>query len=286
MSNEVNVILPSGCWIDGECFREARIRLLPGDDEAFLYEIGNGFLPAQWTTAILARCLAGIGPRHDVDEDLIRSLCAGDREALLLHLRRLMFGERMQCTLVCPNRDCGETMEIELSTSSLILSPYPCELRYHEAVFEDGGQSWRVRFRLPTGSDQEAAAGLALVDDEAAADLFLRSCILEISNGEGRSVEKISPRLASLISQAMAYLDPQSELRLDLVCPFCNGRYSTIFDTAGYLSQELAMRSEHIYREVHTIAIHYHWSEHEILGLSPGRRRRYLDLIEEERERR
>lgn len=285
MKESADVILPGGCWIDGACFRDARIRPLEGNDEAFLYEIGDGLLPAQWTTAILTRCLEGIGPLERIDEDLVRSISTGDREALLIHLRRLTFGDRMDCTILCPAPACGETMELELYASSLLLPPYPDDLMYHERVFEDGGQPVRVRFRLPTGSDQEAAAGLALADEEAAADLLLRRCISEIRDGAGRDVDGIPPKLAAQVSGAMADLDPQSELRLDLICPFCKGCSSVVFDTAAYFSRELERKVEQIYTEVHTIASHYHWSESEILGLSAGRRRRYLDLIDEDTER-
>ena len=31
--------------------------------------------------------------------------------------------------------------------------------------------------------------------------------------------------------------------------------------------------------EVHALALHYHWSEGEILGLDVRRRRRYLELL-------
>ena len=45
---------------------------------------------------------------------------------------------------------------------------------------------------------------------------------------------------------------------------------------------EIAMPDRRqIYREVHALALRYHWSEDEILELSRARRRLYLDLIDE-----
>ena len=42
---------------------------------------------------------------------------------------------------------------------------------------------------------------------------------------------------------------------------------------------ELADGADALFREVHALARHYHWSEREILGLELSRRRRYLDLL-------
>ncbi|HWM92974.1 MAG TPA: hypothetical protein VN493_19580 [Thermoanaerobaculia bacterium] len=38
-------------------------------------------------------------------------------------------------------------------------------------------------------------------------------------------------------------------------------------------------------REVHELALRYHWSERQILGLALRRRRAYLQLMEEDRDR-
>jgi len=77
----------------------------------------------------------------------------------------------------------------------------------------------------------------------------------------------------------MAELDPQAELLLNLSCPVCGHAFSTVFDTATFLFQELARRAGNLYREVHLLAFHYHWSEAEIMGMTAAKRHRYLDLL-------
>jgi hypothetical protein len=84
----------------------------------------------------------------------------------------------------------------------------------------------------------------------------------------------------------MAALDPQAEITLTLVCPACGAAFSTNFDTASYFIQELKAGMRSLYREVHSLAYHYHWSPTEILGMSAEMRRKFLVLLEEElRER-
>ncbi|HYJ78918.1 MAG TPA: hypothetical protein VEW03_04930 [Longimicrobiaceae bacterium] len=41
------------------------------------------------------------------------------------------------------------------------------------------------------------------------------------------------------------------------------------------------MSADALFRQVHTLALHYHWSQGEILGLTRTCRLRYLALLEE-----
>ena len=119
----VPVTLPSGCWLDGVNYREAGLRPLTGLDEDYMLSLGGNFAPPRWTTALLTLCLTNLGPTSPVTDEIVRGLTVGDREALLLHLRRLMIGERMSCTLRCANSQCGVMLDVELSVSDLLLPP-------------------------------------------------------------------------------------------------------------------------------------------------------------------
>jgi hypothetical protein len=249
---------------------EAELRPLTGEDEAWFLELGRSLLPAQRATLLLARCLVRLGPVSPVPAEAVRSLTVGDREALLLHLRRLTLGETIPCVLRCPDPACGEKMDLDLEVSDLLAPPVAGAQEWHEAVF-DGR---RVRFRLPTGADQEEAAGLARTDLEAAVGLLLRRCIDE-------PVESLPEAVAERLPDLLSELDPQAELTLELTCPVCGHRFSTVFDAGGHVAQELLSQGLRLYREIHLLAFHYHWSERDILAL-PGRKRRlYLDLLGE-----
>ena len=289
MSRTATVLLPGGLWADGECHREADLRPLSGEDEAFLLDAADLLLPAARTTALLARCLTRLGGLEggaQPPEALARALTVGDREALLLHLRRLTVGERLPCVLDCPAPDCGQPMDLDLRVSDLLLPPYAETRAEHEATLGDDGTASRVRFRLPTGADQEAAALLAGSDPRAAADLLLRRCLLGLGVGGGPLVAVTAKTgLPEAIQQdlpdLLARLDPQAELLLSLTCPNCGRAFTALFDAATYLFHEVSGRAAHLYREVHLLAFYYHWSEAEILGMTAIKRQRYLDLLAE-----
>jgi hypothetical protein len=281
MKGTIKVDLPTGLWADGVCSRTALLRPITGEDEAFLLEASASMFPSQWVTALLARCLVSPEDQDRVTEDTVRSLCIGDREALLLHLRRLTFGDRLQCILACPFLECKEKMDLDLNVRNLLLQTYSQNGEWHNARLHDNGHLYDVRFRLPTGADQEAVSGLAQTDLNAASSMLLRRCIGSIAREDDSTVEVIPQSLETQLSSIMSEMDPQAELMLNMTCPACHRNFSVIFDTASYLSKEMASHMEHIYRDVHMLAFYYHWSESEIMGMTQRKRERYLDLLDE-----
>jgi hypothetical protein len=270
------ISLPGGLWLGGAHHRQAELLPVAGADEVLLAEERSS-PPARRVTRLLGRCVRRIGELERVGEETVRALTVGDREALLLHLRRLTLGEAMPCVLACP--DCGEKLDLELQVGDLLLPPYAETRPRWEAVVEG---RHRVHFRLPTGGDQEAAADCVDREGaEAAAALLLRHCVESVEDEEGRSVEDWPAAVARELPARMAELDPQAEISLDLACPACGRRFSALFDTASYFLGELAGDPARLFRQVHSLALHYHWSEPEILALTPRRRRVYLDLLAE-----
>jgi hypothetical protein len=272
------VVLPAGFWLDGIHYREAELRPLTGEDEAFLESVAAR-PPARRATLLLARCLERLGPWETVPPETVASLTVGDREALLLHLRRLTLGDRLQCVLRCPAPACGERMDLDLDVRELLLPPYPDPAPRHDVAIEASGTPWRVRFRLPTGGDQEAAAPLVRSDLAAAIALILRRCIAEIVREDGELAANIPAAVADPLAARMAELDPQAELTLQLNCPVCGAQFSTQLDAATYLFQELTGAKVGLWHEVHLLALYYHWSETEILRLTRQKRRLYLGLL-------
>jgi hypothetical protein len=275
----VSVTLPGGHWMDGVCQREAELRPVCGDDEAFLLDAGESLRPVQKTTALLARCLTRLGPAREMTLDIVRSLTAGDREALLLHLRRLTLGDRLQGVLACPDPSCGRKMDLELKVGELLLAPYAERREHYEVAIAGERSAYQVRFRLPTGADLEATSAVAATDPRRAANQVLHRSVEAVRRDDGQPVDGLPPAVVAALPARMSELDPQAELNLTLSCPECGLAFSALFDTASYFFQELASGVERLYRDVHLLAFHYHWSEAEIMRMTPRKRQRYLGLL-------
>lgn len=246
----------------------AEIRSPTGRDELELVATA-GASPARRATALLARCLVRLDGAAQPGEDGVRQLVIGDREALLLHLRRHTFGDRIGCVVTCPG--CERRMDVDLTVGQLLDRALPTPgVHLHHAG--------RVRFRLPRAGDVEAAADEAGRDPDAAARTLLGRCL------QGIEPESVPPELVEAIEARMVEADPFAETVLSLSCPECGHEFRTWFDPADYLLRELAGRSGALFEEIHQLALHYHWSEADILDLPRSRRLLYLRLLADSQE--
>lgn len=272
MTRPLALTLPHGALAHGCIERRAEIRIPTGEDELHVLDAGRGRVGK--VGALLERCLVRLGD-EPATPDTSGSLVAGDRDALLLHLRAAAFGNRLDCVLECPA--CHERMGLELPIDNLLLAPYPDPQGAYEMEL-DGGR--RVRFRLPTGADLEEAA--ATNGGATGGAVLLRRCLIDMGMSgplPPEAEERLEGSLERSIERSMAELDPQAEITIVVGCRECGREVRSILDPAGLILDELAPGHDELYAEVHSLACHYHWSERDILGLEVPRRRRYLDLI-------
>jgi hypothetical protein len=281
---EAPVILRNGYWQDGACQREVRVCAVAEDDEGLVDQLSAAARPLERDTRLLELCVLGLGREQDVSE-----LSLGDRETLLLHARRLTFGGEIECMLPCP--ECGERMDFQLQVERL-LTPHEAGAppRYFEETMETGGERFRVRFRVPSGADLEDALRVPKRKPREAVQAVLARSVEWVrsegtpengSAGTTISIQQWSAGLAARIGERMADLDPQAETALQLTCPACQHSFTTSFDIGDYFFRELRARELCRYQEVHQLALAYHWSETEILSMSPRKRQIYLDLLAE-----
>jgi hypothetical protein len=276
----VEIILPCGVSVGERWYRSAWLHPVTGHEEDFLLQEGRLLPAAARVTQLITRCLHRLGPVEPVGADMVRRLSVGDREALLLHLRRLTLGDRISCLLSCPA--CGKKMDLDLQIEELLLPPYTQAQMVHETEISDGENSYRVVFRLPNGEDQETAVAQAAESVASAAELVLQRCVEQVTSAEDERLSDLPPVVLRELPEKMAELDPQAEVLLDLICPECETGFVVPFDTADYVCREFAAQEREFYRGVHALSFHYHWNEDSILNLSRRKRQIYLDLLADE----
>lgn len=281
------VRLPVGLFRDGAHCQVASLRPLAGHDEIRLQEAAAaGASRVGLVTDLLAGCTTAIGPIHPVDAGLVDALCIGDREALLLHLRRLTFGDALDLGVACPA--CAGLLDLALNTADLLVPPAePCVAEPVVTADIDGTR-WQVRLRRVTGADLAAQVAVTAVTAEevevevlgSAADTtraLLRRCVLAIDGAPAgaATVETLPPALVATLDLRLAELDPQGEIRLDITCPTCRHPFTALFDAAGQLMAELSAGAGQLIGEIAVIAHAFHWTEHDILALPRPRRQAY-----------
>ncbi|WP_409466620.1 hypothetical protein [Amycolatopsis sp. GA6-003] len=180
----------------------------------------------------------------------VGDLAVGRRDEFLLALRERCFGTAFPCLVDCPS--CGAELELELSSRDLRPSQVDSATVLAVAGYE-------VEFRAVTSRDVlEATSRRALLERCVAGEL--------------------PEAVLAALPEALAAADPQADVRIELDCAVCGHRWASPFDIAGYLWTELEARARRLLYDVHALALAYGWSEAEVLAVSPGRRRRYLEL--------
>jgi hypothetical protein len=246
----------------GRRLRSAELTPLTGFEEEWL-AANPTVASAPAVTRLLSSCLKRLG---DVEPtvDHVRRLLVADREYLMLQLRRITLGEVIAAVLDCPA--CGAKIDVDFSIESI-----PVERRPLDAdIFLVEGDARTLRFRLPVGADQESVCDLS--EEEAAAAL-LQHCLLD------PPAPPLTIEEREAIVTAMERLAPKVDLELDVICPECGHSFLMPFDTTSFILQEFRTSGQQLLREVHSLALLYHWSERDILGLRRDRRRAYLDLL-------
>jgi hypothetical protein len=270
----------------GVLHQEAEVAPLTGREEEFL--AGSRGVPApELVTALLCRAVRRIGTVSPVTPPVARALLVADRLFLLLRVRAATFGERVEGTLGCPWPRCGARVDVDFSLADVpvkrcaeTLPTYVAELSAG-AAGGDADAPRTVAFRLPRGDDQEALAGVLAQNPARALTALLERCVVGAAEG---AVDRLSPRARGELEAAMADAAPHVDLEMDLVCPECGRAFTAPFDPADFLFGELRTSRGLLYRQVHYLAWHYHWSEGEILDLPRDKRLAYIEILADEIE--
>jgi hypothetical protein len=254
------------------------LRPIEAEDDAFILDTA-GDRPGARATGLVGRCLTE-------GDAAARELAVGDREAVLLHLRRLTFGESMECLLRCPEPACAEPLELTLRVSDLLAPADRDAGAASELIADVDGARFVVSFRRPTAGDLDEAAALASTDADAAASLVFARCLIHAARDHASvPASDVPEHVRSAVEKAMADRDAQAEILLAMSCPKCGAAFSASFDTATFLLRELDARATRTLGEVHALAQHYHWSEADILRMPARRRAQYLEFVRDARTR-
>jgi hypothetical protein len=278
--------LPGGMLApSGERHRDGCLRPLTGADEEWIHSLAPSTRHAAVVTELLARCVVRIGPCATTTESM-RDLNVGDRDFLLIKLREATFGPRISRVLACPHDGCGARMDLDLLVGDFAIDERPTQPSHRLRL--DGAaerEALAVEFRVPRGRDLELISAQAATSVDELRDRLLRWCVVQIAavdDGEPSSFAALSAASKEALAAAIEDAAPRVELELELVCPDCARTFDVVFDPASLLLEDVGAARAAFERELHLLALHYHWSPRELLALTRPRRLRYLRVLAEE----
>jgi hypothetical protein len=216
----------------------------------------------------------------DMSWQQLAALSVGERDARLLTIRERTFGTALDVFTNCPN--CQQELELGLTTTRLRVSA-PQEVQDAVNQFSTIIGDLKVQYRLPDSTDMQAVAACTNIDH--ARTLLLERCVLDIQSNthQQQTLEKfgntVTPEFVTALAGQMAEQDPQAEVLLNLQCAECQHQWQSVFDIATFFWTELETHAKRLLNEIYLLARVYHWSERDILALSPVRRRWYLEMV-------
>ena len=208
-------------------------------------------------SSALAMHVQKLGDTVDPSYLAFHSLTFADRHALIAHL--CIEEQWPEVVAVATCGQCRINLEMSLDLRTIHLHPHNPR---RPLILRLGAEQRRLR--LPTPADMEAAAdGIDLV----------AACIN-------------CPREEALpwVEQAelmMSKYDPLGQIELSGTCTNCSTTVGAACNLVGSWLRRLQERALELIDDVHTLALHYHWAEHEIVSLPPARRAAYIGLCSE-----
>ncbi|MGW1261185.1 T4 family baseplate hub assembly chaperone [Streptomyces drozdowiczii] len=181
---ENSLTLERGICREGVWYRDAEVRELTGADEEAIAAAGNNSYKI--FEALLLRGVRTVGNEF-MNRQLAGELLIGDREYLVMAIRRATFGDELDFTeLPCPH--CDELVDLTVPLGAI---PFTRLDDHEQTEFEvplRRGETAVVR--LPNGEDQ--AAVLSLKGDNLARQdsEILSRCVLRIRHADGTETKR------------------------------------------------------------------------------------------------
>jgi hypothetical protein len=192
--HDANVLLEQGIQRDGQWYRSAEVRELTGEDEEALARLGGN-----WHKILDTLVMRGVRTVGDqvMDRQICDELLMGDREALVLAVRRVTFGDYVEFErLPCPH--CGEAVDLSLSLDDVPMVHLDDPERTEYTVALRKGATAHVR--LPTGKDQNAVVAIQNATTAQQNTEMLKRCLLRIEDVDN----SVKGSLALVRSMSMA----------------------------------------------------------------------------------
>lgn len=208
------------------------LRAMTGHEEEVVERRSGDANTAALCNELVARCLVAPGADFAAAYDRVRALLVAERDAALIALRRLSFGDRVELEITCPS--CGKLNEIDFALGSLPISigSGPREI---EATLADGT---RVAMRLPTAGDQEDLLDAGLETASERRTFLLARAIARFGERteplDFDAARALPVSTRSALEKALDAAIPDLDLSMAVTCSACEHAFSAPFDVASF----------------------------------------------------
>jgi hypothetical protein len=232
----------------GNLLRDVHLRKMTGKEEAILADTQLRANGGKLISALLASCITAIDGVGKPGPQVARKLYSADRNYLLLELRRLTFGDRMEASYRCPRCRSTTSVDEDLSTLDVRQVDDAAGALEIRVVLKDGYQdadgSWHheLVFGLPTGEDEEIAASRRDSNPARQRDALMARCLRQVGAIDPRKVQAMGVRIIAdlsmadrrTIQQALDAAAPGPDMTRTVGCASCGDEFRSSLDMSQF----------------------------------------------------
>ena len=217
---ETTITLPAGLYdsFEGTLVTTAEVRELNGADEEAIVKINE---PGKALFAILERATVSIGDKP-ATKDVLNSLLAGDREALLLAIRIATFGPEIEVESVCSRCPELQTFTVDLTKD---VEMKELKDKISDRYFALNLKAGEVLVQLPTGETQNKLINSPNKNSAELDTILLANCVSDIGGQpvlSEASVRKLGIKDRREILEEIAKRNPGPQLsEIKKACGTC-----------------------------------------------------------------
>jgi hypothetical protein len=236
------VKLPGGLWHKGQVHREAEITPMTGMTRKAIARKEARANPSKVTDTILSQCIKRIGPFSNITSKVLDSLVLGDKDFLLLEIRRVSMGDTFKSNVTCAS--CKNDIEVTFHIDELEVirtGDNDVEVIDEERVFRIQDEKLKIDavLRYPLGSDQSALVGVADRNPVEANFKLYAECMLEWAGEKGpfRSTffERMPVMVLDEFEDLFAKAQPGPVFEQSVGCPACAANIEFTFEGSDFL---------------------------------------------------
>lgn len=179
------VTLPGGLVIKDQLIKTVQVKELTGADEESLAKASQSMNPYIFLDRLLKCGVVKIGSEPSSNlEKLLSQMLVGDREALILGIRRATYGDQIEINdWICPSCGTKEELTMEIDDIPVVKMSDPLNEISFKVNLRKGGFA---NVSLATGSDQIATFEKSELTQAQRETVLLSKCVTSITDTAGR----------------------------------------------------------------------------------------------------
>ncbi len=234
--------LPCGYVRDGILYKEVEIVPMTGLTRKAIARDDTRNNATRVSDIIISHCLKRIGPFTSITSKVLADLVIGDRDFLILEIRRVSMGNAITTNLVCG--ECKAKIDASFKISDLkVIRVYEGD---EKPVIEDGNivfaldtTKFKARCRFPKGSDQALIMMDAAKNPVAASYGLYTACLLQWNDKKGPFetlfFESLPLDVIDEFEEKFMAVQPGPVMSQDASCPSCGASVDFTFRGSDFL---------------------------------------------------